>query len=326
MIYIALPEDKIRRLSFYLSMEEYVARFLDEEECFFMWQVNPTVIFGRNQLMENEVNLDYVKANGIQTYRRKSGGGCVYADFSNIMFSYITKDFNVSFTFSKYLQRVSHTLQQLGINAIASGRNDITIDEKKVSGNAFYRASGKSIVHGTMLFNTDLEKLVLSITPNNQKLISKGIESVRKRVTNLSEHFDMDIEAFKTFVRTHLCDSERMLTEEEIVKIEEIEKEYLSEEFIFGNNPRYTLIKKDYNEAGEIEIRLEIKNNIIKDINIVGDYFLIGDIGGIFKLLINTPYDRESVTKILQDIKMEDYIFNLHKDHFINTLFNEKTN
>lgn len=326
MIYIALPEDKIRRLSFYLSMEEYVARFLDEEECFFMWQVNPTVIFGRNQLMENEVNLDYVKANGIETYRRKSGGGCVYADFSNIMFSYITKDFNVSFTFNKYLQRVSHTLQQLGINAIASGRNDITIDEKKVSGNAFYRASGKSIVHGTMLFNTDLEKLVLSITPNNQKLISKGIESVRKRVTNLSEHFDMDIEAFKTFVRTHLCDSERMLTEEEIVKIEEIEKEYLSEEFIFGNNPRYTLIKKDYNEAGEIEIRLEIKNNIIKDINIVGDYFLIGDIGGIFKLLINTPYDRESVTKILQDIKMEDYIFNLHKDHFINTLFNEKTN
>lgn len=326
MIYIALPEDKIRRLSFYLSMEEYVARFLDEEECFFMWQVNPTVIFGRNQLMENEVNLDYVKANGIETYRRKSGGGCVYADFSNIMFSYITKDFNVSFTFNKYLQRVSHTLQQLGINAIASGRNDITVDEKKVSGNAFYRASGKSIVHGTMLFNTDLEKLVLSITPNNQKLISKGIESVRKRVTNLSEHFDMDIEAFKTFVRTHLCDSERMLTEEEIVKIEEIEKEYLSEEFIFGNNPRYTLIKKDYNEAGEIEIRLEIKNNIIKDINIVGDYFLIGDIGGIFKLLINTPYDRESVTKILQDIKMEDYIFNLHKDHFINTLFNEKAN
>lgn len=325
MIYIALPEDKIRRLSFYLSMEEYVARFLDEDECFFMWQVNPTVIFGRNQLMENEVNLEYVRANGIETYRRKSGGGCVYADFSNIMFSYITKDFNVSFTFNKYLQRVAHTLQQLGINATASGRNDITIDEKKVSGNAFYRAAGKSIVHGTMLFNTDLEKLVLSITPNNQKLISKGIESVRKRVTNLSEHFDIDIETFKDFVRTHLCDSEQVLTEEDIAKIEEIEKEYLSEEFIFGNNPRYTVIKKAYNAAGDIEIRLEIKNNIIKDINIVGDYFLIGDIGGIFKLLINTPYDRESITRKLQDIQMEDYIFNLDKDHFIDILFNENT-
>lgn len=325
MIYIALPEDKIRRLSFYLSMEEYVARFLNEEECFFMWQVNPTVIFGRNQLMENEVNLDYVREHGIETYRRKSGGGCVYADFSNIMFSYITTDFNVSFTFHKYLQRVAHTLQQLGINAMVSGRNDITIDEKKVSGNAFYRAAGKSIVHGTMLFNTDLEKLVLSITPNNQKLISKGIESVRKRVTNLSEHFDIDIETFKTFVRTHLCDREYILTQDEINKIEEIEKEYLSEEFIFGNNPRYTLIKKDYSTAGDIEVRLEIKNNIIKDINIVGDYFLVGDIGSIFKLLKNTLYEKESIAGVLENIKIEDYIFNLDKNHFIDILFKEDT-
>lgn len=325
MIYIALPEDKIRRLSFYLSMEEYVARFLNEEECFFMWQVNPTVIFGRNQLMENEVNLDYVREHGIGTYRRKSGGGCVYADFSNIMFSYITTDFNVSFTFHKYLQRVAHTLQQLGINAMVSGRNDITIDEKKVSGNAFYRAAGKSIVHGTMLFNTDLEKLVLSITPNNQKLISKGIESVRKRVTNLSEHFDTDIETFKIFVRSHLCDREYILTQDEINKIEEIEKEYLSEEFISGNNPRYTLIKKDYSTAGDIEVRLEIKNNIIKDINIVGDYFLVGDIGSIFKLLKNTLYEKESIAGVLENIKIEDYIFNLDKNHFIDILFKEDT-
>ena len=79
MIYIALPDDKVRRLSFYLAMEEYIAHNIDEDECFYMWQVNPTVIFGRNQLMENEVNLDYVRVNGIETYRRKSGGGCVYA-------------------------------------------------------------------------------------------------------------------------------------------------------------------------------------------------------------------------------------------------------
>ena len=101
MIYIALPDDKVRRLSFYLAMEEYIAHNIDEDECFYMWQVNPTVIFGRNQLMENEVNLDYVRANGIETYRRKSGGGCVYADFSNIMFSYITKNHAVQYRFGK---------------------------------------------------------------------------------------------------------------------------------------------------------------------------------------------------------------------------------
>lgn len=324
MIYIALPDDKVRRLSFYLAMEEYIAHNIDEDECFYMWQVNPTVIFGRNQLMENEVNLDYVRANGIETYRRKSGGGCVYADFSNIMFSYITKDRNVSFTFLSYLQRVALTLQKLGVNAIASGRNDITVDEKKVSGNAFYRTSEKSIVHGTMLFNTDLEKLVLSITPNDKKLISKGVESVRKRVTNLSEYLDIDIEEFKRFVRTHLCDSERTLTYEEVAKIEEIEKEYLSEEFIYGNNPRYTVVKHSYGDAGDIQVRLELKNNVIKDINIVGDYFLVGDIDVLFKMLHNVDYDRKTIEALLKDVKMEDYIFNLDKSRFIDILFQEE--
>ncbi|SHF93195.1 lipoate--protein ligase [Dysgonomonas macrotermitis] len=323
MIYIALPDDKVRRLSFYLSMEEYIARYIDADECFFMWQVNPTVIFGRNQLMENEVNLEYVRANGIETYRRKSGGGCVYADFSNIMFSYITKDRNVSFTFLSYLQRVALILQKLGINAIASGRNDITVDEKKVSGNAFYRTPEKSIVHGTMLFNTDLEKLVMSITPNDKKLITKGVESVRKRVTNLSEYIDLSIDEFKNFVRTNLCDSERVLTVEEIAKIEEIEKEYLSEEFIFGNNPRYTLVKHSYGDAGEIQIRLEIKNGVIKDINIVGDYFLVGDIDTLFKMLRNVQYERAVVEDILKDVKIEDYIFNLDKTRFLDILFQE---
>jgi lipoyltransferase/lipoate-protein ligase len=327
MIYISLPEDKIRRLSFYLSMEEYVARYMDEDEAFFMWQVNPTVIFGRNQLMENEVNLEYVREKGIETYRRKSGGGCVYADFSNIMFSYITKDSNVGFTFNKYLQKVSAVLQQLGVNAEASGRNDITIGERKVSGNAFYRAAGKSIVHGTMLFDTDIEIMVKSITPNNEKLISKGVESVRKRVTNLSEYLSIDIETFKDFIRTHLCDGEKMLDDKAVVIIEDIEKEYLSEEFIFGNNPRYTLVKKGYTDAGDIEIRLEIKNGIIKDINIMGDYFLVGDIGeGVLKVLTNTAYDEDTVKAKLRDVRIEDYIHNLSKDEFIDILFKKENN
>ena len=137
MKYIALPDKAVRRLSFYLAMEEYIAHNRPGEDCFFMWQVNPTVIFGRNQLMENEINFDYVRSHGIEYYRRKSGGGCVYADFSNIMFSYITDDFNVSFTFDRYLQLIAHTLTKLGVKAVASGRNDITVDGKKVSGNAF---------------------------------------------------------------------------------------------------------------------------------------------------------------------------------------------
>ena len=119
-------------------MEEYIARNLDKGEYFFMWQVDPTVIFGRNQLIQNEVNIEYCRQHNIQTYRRKSGGGCVYADMTNIMFSYITPDENVSLTFSRYIDMVSEMLRKLGIPAETSGRNDIMIEGRKVSGNAFY--------------------------------------------------------------------------------------------------------------------------------------------------------------------------------------------
>lgn len=323
MIYVDIPH-KERRLSFYLATEEYIAKNFNLDEYFFMWQVKPTVIFGRNQLMQNEVNLEYIKDNNIEAYRRKSGGGCVYADYSNIMFSYIVKNIDVSFSFKKYLERVSKSLQKLGVNAIASGRNDITIEEKKISGNAFYRTNGKSIVHGTMLFNTDLENLVRSITPNNQKLISKGVESVRKRVTNLSEYLDINIDEFKTFMRNDLCDAEITLTKDDLKIIADIEQEYLSEEFIYGNNPRYTIVKKAYGKAGDIEIHLELKNNLIKDINIMGDYFLVGDIGdGLINKLINVPYVKQEIRQHLDEIKVDQIIHQLTNDEFLEILFNE---
>ena len=325
MRYIALPDKAVRRLSFYLAMEEYIARHRTDEDCFFMWQVNPSVIFGRNQLMENEINMDYIRSHGIEYYRRKSGGGCVYADFSNIMFSYITDDFNVAFTFDRYLQLIAHTLNKLGVNAVSSGRNDILVEGKKVSGNAFYRTAGRSIVHGTMLFDTDLEALVRAITPNNEKLLTKGIESVRKRVTNLKEYLDIDIEEFKRFMRSSLCRTEECLSPEEIGKIEEIEKEYLRDEWILGNNPRYTLIRRGYGEAGEIEIRLEIKNGIIKSMNLMGDYFPIGEMEEFLDKFREIPFSPQSIGQVLDRIPIENYIRRLDRKHFVAILFDNPT-
>lgn len=326
MKYIALPEDGVRHLSFYLAMEEFVARRIDENECFFMWQVNPTVIFGRNQLIENEVNLDYCRTHHIEMYRRKSGGGCVYADRSNIMFSYITRDTNVRFTFDKYLRMVAHVLRKLGVNAEASGRNDILVEGKKVSGNAFYHLPEKSIVHGTMLFDTDMENLVRSITPSNEKLVSKGVESVRQHVTNLSEYLSINIEEFKAFVRAQMCEGEIVLTPEQVQAIEEIEKEYLSDAFIYGNNPRYTLVKKGRtSSAGELEIRMELKNGIIKQLNVVGDYFLVGDLDKeLIARLQNLPYEEEAVRKALEGVRLEEIILHLTLDEWIEVMFKQQ--
>jgi lipoate-protein ligase A len=321
MVYIALPDSQPRLLPFYLATEEYVARRLDMDECFFSWQVKPTVIFGRNQLIENEVNIDFCKRNNIQTYRRKSGGGCVYADMGNVMFSYITKDENVNLTFNKYINMVALALYRLGVDAKASGRNDILIDGRKVSGNAFYHIPGHSIVHGTMLYDTNMEYMVGSITPNDEKLLSKGVKSVRKHIALLKDYIDLSLDDFILYMRRNLCDSEFMLTSSDIKEIEEIEKEYHTDEFIYGKNPRYTIQNHQRLEnVGDFEIRIELKNEIIKQVNIMGDYFLTGDIDNrILTPLRNVHYDYESINDALPT-KVDDIIMNLKKEDLVNLI------
>ena len=329
MYYIALPETtKTRRLSFYLAMEEYVARHvfpsykgtLGEEvaDCFFMWQVEPSVIFGRNQLIENEVNLDYCRRHGIQMYRRKSGGGCVYADMKNVMFSYITSDEQVGFTFNRYINMVVLMLRRMGVDASPSGRNDVMIGDRKVSGNAFYKIPRRSIVHGTMLYDTDMINMVGSITPSDAKLLSKGVASVRQRVALLKDYTSLSLDEFKSHVRKMLCDDELTLTGQQVAEIEEMEKEYLSDAFIYGRNPSYTLIKKRRIErVGDMEARIEVKNGIIKDINLMGDFFLTGDLDrGLLQKLHGVELSHETLRRALPD-RLDDIIMNLMTEDFI---------
>ena len=235
MTYVALPMKELRRLSFYLAMEEYVARNLNlDEDLFFLWQVEPSVIFGRHQVIENEVNLDYCRDHNIQFFRRKSGGGCVYADMSNVMMSYITRSDEVTTTFSHYMAMICSMLQELGLEATSTQNNDILIGERKVSGNAYYHIPGHSIVHGTMLFDTDMEHMLHAITPPQVKLDKHGVQSVRQRITLLREHTHLTIDAFKTYVREHLCNKELLLTAEDILSIEALEQEYLCHSFLFN--------------------------------------------------------------------------------------------
>ena len=235
MTHLLLPQDATRRLSFYLAMEEFAARRLNtDDDLFFLWQVEPTVIFGRHQVIENEVNLEYCREHGIQFYRRKSGGGCVYADQSNVMMSYITRSDEVQATFSSYMQMVTQMLRELGLDATSTQNNDVLIDGRKVSGNAFYHIPGHSIVHGTMLFDTDMQHMLSAITPPQAKLGKHGVESVRGRITLLKEHTDLTIDAFKKHAVRRLCNKELKLTMDDVRNIETIEQEYLNPTFIYG--------------------------------------------------------------------------------------------
>lgn len=227
MKYVALPFTGTRRLSFYLAMEEYVARHLDEPDCFFMWQVEPTVIFGRNQVVENEVNLDYCREHGIHVVRRKSGGGCVYADMDNVMLSFVTSEENVGIAFNRFVNMVLLVFRKMGIEATGSSHNDIMIGDRKVCGTACYHVSGRSIVHSTLLYDTNMEHMLHAITPGPEKLEKKGIQSVRQRITFLKDYTSLGLDEVKTLIRETLCVGERMLTTEEVTGIERLEQQYL---------------------------------------------------------------------------------------------------
>ena len=231
---IVIPDYTQRRLIFYLAMEEYVARYMDDD-AFFVWQSDPTVIIGRNQVLENEVNLPFCKENDIQVYRRKSGGGCVYSDKGNIMISCVSSRGTVSDVFDKYLSDLSAVLQKLGIPAERSGRNDILVEGRKVSGNAFQMMPDRCVVHGTLLYSTDMDILTESIRPPHEKLSRHGVESVRQRVLNVAEYVEakgltdrrlQSVEALKEYLVEAFCDGQIFLTENDIRNIEIIEKEY----------------------------------------------------------------------------------------------------
>ena len=226
MKYVKLPDNRARRLSFYLAMEEYVARHIDESVCFFMWQVRPSVIFGRNQFVENEVNIDYCRQHGIEVFRRKSGGGCVYADQDNLMLSLITREENVGIAFNQYMSMVILVLRKLGVEAVGSRHNDIMIGDKKVSGTASYKLDGHCIVHGTLLYDTNLEHMTNSITPTQEKLLKNGVQSVRQRICLLKDYISNSLEELKTFIQLQLCEGELLLTDTDILGIEELEQQY----------------------------------------------------------------------------------------------------
>ena len=325
MKYILLPKpDTIHQLPFYFAVEEYVARHYTDDDYFMGWRVNPTVMLGRNQLIDNEVNTDYCKEHKIDIFRRKSGGGCIYADKGCIQFSYISRAVNANKAFAAYMQRMADLLKGLKIDAQLSGRNDILIDGTKVSGCAFYQLSNRSILHNSLLFDTQLDHLSNALTPAKEKLQSKGVESVRQRVTNVATYTQLDILTFMDYVRQEMCGTEVLeLTEEDMKGVAEIEKELSSDDFVYGKNPKYSLVRKHrFEGVGTLEAHIELKNNIIGNINMVGDYFLLGDIDHDFlSLLKGCEFTREAVEERLGDIDLFTIIRGLKLRQFLRLLF-----
>lgn len=318
-----LPGGKPRPLPFYLAMEEHLARNYPGGEYFFMWQVEPTVIFGRCQNPFAEVNLEYCRDEGIQTYRRKSGGGCVYADMNNIMFSHVTTSAEVTSTFSRYCRMVADTLKALGLDATATGRNDILIGGRKVSGNAFYHLHGRGIVHGTMLYDADLPRMAAAITPSRAKLHAKGVSSVRSHVTTIREHLPaLSIDDFKRFCKENLCTSQQTMTPDDISEIDRIARNYFTDEWIwgrYGHNGNHPAERRRMEGVGEFAVSVDLIppaapgiSPKIRKADMQGDFFLLGDLDeGLLDHLKGVDFTREAIIEAIGKCNPGDVIAGL---------------
>ena len=248
MVNILLPQAELTvqpRLVFFLAMEEYLASDKSplvkdhvqaswRDGAFFLWQSRPTVIFGRNQDMLAEVNVPWCESHGVEMYRRKSGGGCVYSDEGNVMLSAIFPRTEPQQAFQLFLSRVVDTLRTLGLPAVSSLHNDVLVDGLKVSGNACFGRPEAAIVHGTLLWKSNMDNLCQAITPSQEKLAKHAVQSVRQRVGNLYDMGVTDLAALKKHIISSLCESEYTLAPEEVKQIREIERGYLDPAFIRG--------------------------------------------------------------------------------------------
>ena len=324
MIHLRIDDQRQRRLPFYLAMEEWAAANLPAADYFFSWQVDPTVIFGRNQRIDLEVNLDYCRENGIETYRRKSGGGCVFADRHNIMFSYITPSEHVTTTFARYTAMITAMLRSLGVDAEATGRNDITIGGRKVSGNSFYHVPGRSIVHGTMLYDTDFSHMANAITPSRSKLESKMVKSVPSHITTLNQHLSMPIERFREYAIGYMTDSELTITDKQIAEIEKLEAPYYTPEWIYGRRSSATLRHNRRIEGvGEFAVGIDLHEGRIADIDIEGDFFLLSDLdSALLDRLRNVRYVDYEIEHALSATDTSEIISGLSTPQFIDLIIN----
>ncbi|MGI6451890.1 MAG: lipoate--protein ligase [Syntrophomonadaceae bacterium] len=314
---------------FNMALEEYILSQMPNNQNYFMlWQNRPAVIVGRNQNTVEEINEAFIKEKGIKVVRRLSGGGAVYHDYGNLNFTFVVSGQHYFANFQIFTLPVIRTLERLGVMAENDGRNDILIDGRKFSGNAQYMYKNRLLHHGTILFNSNIENMVKALTPSGAKITSKGIKSVRSRVTNICEHLPnpVGIEEFKQLLTAEVMQQDpdshcRSLSPEEIAAINHLRNnKYATWDWIYGQSPAYSKKITRSFPWGNLDVRLDIKQGLIKNIRIFGDYFAKKDIALLEKGLVGTMYQKEKIKQQLVELDLQSFLPQSTDDEFADLL------
>lgn len=321
----------ITQPQFNLAAEEYFLKNFSDE-VFMLWRNEPAIIVGKHQNTLAEINLEYVRANNIHVVRRLTGGGAVFHDLGNINFTFIMNasgDHNSVIDFRKYTLPILEVLQRLGINAQFEGRNDLTIDGKKFSGNAEHVHKNRVLHHGTLLFSAKLPDLSAALNVDPAKFSDKAVKSVRSRVTNISEHLHtpLTVVEFKDRIMQHIMemysDSRAYeLTATDIESIRElVEQRYSTWAWNFGQSPEYNLRKVTRTGGGQVEFDLLVNKGKIEKAKIFGDFFGKTDVGEIELALAGTDHEENAVRGCLEKFTINDYFNNITVDELMNAIF-----
>jgi len=300
-----------------LALEEYCVRNLDMKNDYLLFYVNaPSIIIGKHQNTIEEINQVYIKERGIHVVRRISGGGAVYHDEGNLNFSFMTKHSHESIhNFRLFTEPVIKVLAELGINAELNGRNDITVSERKISGNAQFTDTKSMFSHGTLLFDTKLEDVVSALNVKQEKIESKGIKSVRSRVANISEFLSrkISIEEFKiNIIESVFAGREddfvyRLSVKQwdDVMKLSE--SKYRSWDWNYGRSPEFDLKKAKRFSFGQIDLRINVKDGIITEVKIYGDFLGHGELSDIEEILTGVKFEDEAISQALKESDLKNY-------------------
>lgn len=319
-----------------LAIETFLLKEMPLDEPILLFYINePSIIIGRNQNTIEEINQDYVTEKGIHVVRRLSGGGAVYHDFGNLNFSFIMPDDGNSFRdFEKLTKPIVKALQELGVEgAQLKGRNDLVINDQKFSGNAMYATNGRMFAHGTIMFDSDINEVVNALKVRPDKIQSKGIKSIRSRVTNVKPFLpkdkqDMTTKDFRQAILLKIfgVSSEDQvktyeLTEADWQKINEIADEYYRNwDWNYGKSPDFDIERRHRFPIGSIEVRLKVQAGKITDAKIYGDFFGLGEIKDVEDILIGTRYERADLAKVVETIDMKKYFGAIEATEFLDLL------
>ncbi len=316
-----------------LALEEYCVRNLDfGEEMYLLFYINnPSIIIGKHQNTIEEINKDYVDAKGIKVVRRISGGGAVYHDRGNLNFSFMTKYTPEFFhNFEKFTRPVVETLNRMGVKAELGGRNDITVEGRKISGNAQFTNLKTMFSHGTLLLDSHLGDVVQALNVKADKIESKGIKSVRSRVANISEFLNekISIEDFRQRIIDNVFKEYDELpvlnlTDEqwdEVMKLSETK--YRTWEWNFGRSPEFNVQKVRRFGFGQVDARIFVKEGRIVSVKFFGDFLGYGDSEDVEKLLAGIVYREDAVLNALAETDLRYYFGSIQLNEFVNFICN----